>query len=95
MLESTIENYLVRKVKSLGGRAIKFTSSSLRGLPDRIIILPGFIGFVELKAPGRKPSKKQEKMIKWIRSRGHTVVVIDSRPRVDAFLKWVMKQDRS
>lgn len=87
--EKIIEQYLYRQVKKMGGRAIKFTSSNLRSLPDRICVFPGFICFVECKAPGRKPTEKQSQMIKWLKSLGHVAVVIDSRPRVDAFLKWV------
>jgi len=88
--EEKIENYLVRQVKKLGGRAIKFTSSSLRGLPDRHCIFPnGFACYVECKAPGRKTTKKQDVFIRWLRSCGHVAVIIDSRPRVDAFISWV------
>lgn len=88
--EEKIENYFYRQAKKRGWRAIKFTSSSLRALPDRILICPkGFTCYAELKAPGRKPTPKQERMIAWMRSMGHTVVVIDSRPRVDAFFQWV------
>lgn len=74
----------------MGGRAIKLTSSSLRSLPDRLCVFPGgFACFVECKAPGRKPTEKQERMICWLRSIGHIAVWLDSRPRVDAFLGWV------
>lgn len=88
--EEVIENYFYRQAKRRGWKAIKFTSSSLRALPDRILICPkGFTCYAELKAPGRKPTEKQQKMIAWMRANGHVVVVIDSRPRVDAFFKWI------
>lgn len=89
--EEVIEEYLRKQVKKMGGRAIKFTSSSLRSLPDRLLIFPGFICFVECKAPGRKPTQKQKLMLNWLRKCGHIAVIIDSRPRVDAFLTWVQK----
>lgn len=88
MRESVIEDYLVKRVREdMGGRAIKLTSSSLRALPDRLIILPhGKISFVECKAPGRRERKDQAKVIRWLKGLGHIAVVIDSRPRVDAFV---------
>lgn len=88
MRERVIERYLVQEVKKLGGRAVKLTSSNNRGLPDRLIILPGFIGFIELKAPGRTPTDLQRNWILFIKSCGHAALVIDSRPRVDAFIDW-------
>jgi hypothetical protein len=45
------------------------------------------MAFVETKAPGRKPSINQMMMIKELRRLGFTAVWLDSRPRVDAFLK--------
>jgi len=85
-----IEEYLRKKVKLLGGRAVKLTSSSLRGMPDRLCIFPkGVTVYVECKRPGRKPTPKQKRMIAWLKSKDHIAVWLDSRPRVDAFLEWV------
>jgi hypothetical protein len=92
--ERVIETYLREQVKKMGGRAIKLTSSSLRGLPDRICVFPGpYTCFVEVKAPNRKPSDKQVRLIQWLKRLGYEAVVIDSRPRVDSFLRWV-KENR-
>jgi hypothetical protein len=38
--ESSIESYLVRKVKEHGGLCYKFVSPGNPGVPDRIIITP-------------------------------------------------------
>lgn len=55
--ESSIERILARKVKKMGGMAVKFVSPGLDGVPDRIVLLPDRkIAFVELKAPGRAES---------------------------------------
>lgn len=52
---------LISRVKELGGMCEKFTSPSKRSVPDRIVTLPGGkIIFVELKAPGKKPTEKQK-----------------------------------
>jgi len=56
MREKIIEKELVRAVKDKGGIAPKFTSPGFDGMPDRLVLLPGGrMGFVELKAPGKKP----------------------------------------
>ena len=50
MRESSIESYLVRKVKERGGLCYKFVSPGNPGVPDRIIITPaGETIYVELK----------------------------------------------
>lgn len=86
MLESKIEKELVKKVKSLGGKCEKFTSPNNRAVPDRLVTLPGnIIIFVELKAPGKKPTKLQEKDHRERRELGCDVRVIDSLEAVDAF----------
>lgn len=88
--EKKIEEYLRSKVKKRGGRAIKLTSSSLRALPDRLCLLPnGVMAFVEVKAPGRKPSINQMMMMKELRRLGFTAVWVNSRPRVDALLNHI------
>ena len=52
----------------------------------------GVLIFVELKAPNRKPTKKQEIEIGYLRSMGQKAVVIDSRPRVDALCDWAVRE---
>lgn len=82
--EKEIEDYLRIRIKKLGGIAYKFTSPGNDGVPDRIILLPeGKINFVELKAPGKKPSKLQKVQINRIKKLGYDVYVIDSKELVD------------
>lgn len=61
MLEDAIENDLVKHVKARGGIAIKLVPWYLRGVPDRLIVLPGpRVIFVELKRPvGGRLSRHQ------------------------------------
>ena len=56
MLESSIEKYLVSRIKQeCDGMALKFVSPGFNGVPDRIIFLPGGkIVLAELKAPQKK-----------------------------------------
>lgn len=86
MLEKDIEQALVKRVKTLGGRCEKFTSPGRRSVPDRIVTLPGNrIIFVELKAPGKQPTEKQLKDHKERRALGCDVRVIDTLEQVNAF----------
>ncbi len=77
--EKEIERELVRGARKLEGDAYKLNSSSLAGLPDRLVLLPlGKVAFVELKAPGKKPRKLQRIIHERLRSLGFKVYVIDS-----------------
>lgn len=86
MLERDIEKALVKRVKALGGTAEKFTSPQKRSVPDRLVILPGGrIIFVELKAPGKKPTENQARDHERRRALGCNVRVIDSIEDVNVF----------
>lgn len=87
MLESTIEQYLVRRIKAAGGLALKWSSPSFAGVPDRIVFLPGGrVFFCELKAPGKSLSALQTRVVEILRGLGARVVVVDSRRGVDALV---------
>jgi hypothetical protein len=87
MREREIEAYLVERVKQMGGIAYKFTSPQRRGVPDRLVMLPErTIFFVELKAPGARPTRQQHREHDRIRALGHRVEVADSIARVDEVL---------
>ena len=86
MLEKHIEQALVKRVKALGGLCEKFTSPGRRSVPDRIVTLPGnLIIFVELKAPGKKPTENQLADHKRRSMLGCDVRVIDSLEQVKWF----------
>lgn len=88
MLESKIEKRLVKETKAIDGLCLKFTSPSMAGVPDRIVLLPeGKLGFVEVKAPGEKPRPIQVKRIKQLRSLGFKVFVLDDQKDIDRILK--------
>ncbi|AMH01838.1 VRR-NUC domain-containing protein [Serratia liquefaciens] len=78
--ESSIENNLVKQVKAAGGAAYKFTSPGRRGVPDRLVLLPGGRAvFVECKAPGERPRPDQVREHNRLRALGFDVVVLDSK----------------
>lgn len=84
MLERDIEQYLVRRIKRLGGMAEKFTSPGRRSVPDRLVTLPGGrVVFIELKAPGKKPTENQLRDHQRRRDLGCEVMVIDTKEGVD------------
>jgi hypothetical protein len=61
ILEEVVEDALVGGCEALDGFCWKLRMPWFTGVPDRLVILPGFIGFVELKRPkGGKLSKRQE-----------------------------------
>ena len=86
MRERDIDKALCQRVKELGGTCEKFASISRRGVPDRLVILPhNVIIFVELKAPGAKPTPQQSHDHKKRLALGCDVRVIDSLEKVNAF----------
>lgn len=93
MKESVLERRLVREVERLGGQAPKWVSPGHRGVPDRLVILPGGrTVFVEMKAPGKPLAPLQARWARILRGLGHDVYKIDSNEQIDAFIREVMPQ---
>ena len=87
MLERDIEAYLRKEVLKLGGKAYKFKSPGTKGVPDRLVILPGGISFfIETKRPGEKPRPDQVIQITKLRALGQTVDVLDTKEKIDKYL---------
>jgi len=77
--EKELEQKLVREVKSRKGRAYKFISPGINGVPDRLVLMPGGkIGFVEVKAPGRKMRPNQIKRKGELEELGFLVYCLDN-----------------
>ena len=87
--EIDIENYLVKRVKSVGGVAYKFKSPAHTSVPDRLCVFPnGNICFVECKAPGKKPTLAQHEEMLRLLKLNQTVYVIDSKFAVDRMVSY-------
>jgi len=87
MREKLIERKLTAEVKKHGGIAVKLTSPSYDGLPDRLILLPdGITAFAELKAHGKRPRALQEARHRMLRNLGFRVYVIDSDEQIGGML---------
>ena len=71
MSESELERKLVEWAGDNGTLTYKFSSPSQRGVPDRIFLGKGGTLFIELKAPGKKPTKLQLREIYRINEYGN------------------------
>lgn len=93
MRERDIEDYLVKRVKAMGGEVRKVKWIGRIGAPDRLVMLPvterryyGDSIWVELKAPGEKARPSQLREHDRMRAMGQHVVVVDSLEGVEALL---------
>ena len=97
MREKEIEKILTAGVKSMGGRAYKWTSPGNDGVPDRIVFLPGRTPiFVELKTETGRLTDLQKTQIGRLKGLGQDVRVLKGRDAVLEFLdelKEVMPHD--
>ena len=60
----------------------------MNGMPDRLVLMPGGrMGFVELKAPGKKPRLLQELRMRQLRRMGFLVAVVDNVAQIDYVLR--------
>lgn len=88
MNEKILERKLKTKTKKLGCLCLKFTSPGQRGVPDRIILLPGGkVRFAEIKTPGQKTTPIQNHVFEKFKAFGFDVAVIDSEESLENFLK--------
>lgn len=91
MAESQIEAYLRDEVKKIGGRAYKFVSPGNRGVPDRLVCLPGGrVFFVETKDAGKKSTSLQKGQQRILRAMGFKVYAdadADSKAGIDEILR--------
>lgn len=91
MSESAIEGRLKRAVKAAGGKCIKLPAIWYRGIPDRLVLLPGGrIWFIELKK-AKAPTTKQVKVHQsawatFLRDYGFNYVRIVGRGQLEEFI---------
>jgi hypothetical protein len=92
--ENDIESYLGEKSKENDFLYYKFKSPANSGVPDRIMIGHGMTIFVELKKPGEKPRKLQERVISRMKEHGASVYVIDTKEKVDGLFDEILYSDK-
>ena len=87
-LESTIEDYFVKRVEALGGETVKLFVPGKRFI-DRLAMLPkGVTLYVELKRPkGGRRTALQEHWVQWLQANGHRAAFVKTKEEVDALLE--------
>ncbi|MEU7156074.1 VRR-NUC domain-containing protein [Streptomyces chrestomyceticus] len=89
--ERVIEGYLLDQCRAHGFLCLKFVSPARGGVPDRIVVAPGRIVFVEVKRPGGRLRKLQQRTQAKLRRHGAEVHVVDDKPSVDAFIAHLLE----
>jgi len=85
--EKTIENYLKKRVREIGGKCIKMIPTYENGIPDRQVLYKGRAIFVELKKQGEEAEPLQVVYMRELEKHGFETCVIDSKEQIDAFIK--------
>jgi hypothetical protein len=85
--ESSIEKKAVAYAKSQGFLCFKFTCPGQQGVPDRLFISwQGISLFLEFKAPGKKPTPLQLRMLQKLRDQGVAAGWVDNFVTASAML---------
>ena len=92
--ESDIEKECIKQIHDLGGWCIKYTSSSERGLPDRLCIFPnGKIVWVEFKRPRRfKLDPLQKIQVKRLKKLHQTAIMINSFSKITNLIDYAIEK---
>lgn len=88
--ESHIERAVCLWAKGDGWLVFKFSSPSLRGVPDRMFIKDGLIVFIEFKAPHKKPTPLQAATMAKMERYGAKVAFFNDTPSA---IGWLKEQD--
>ena len=87
MREKSIEQKLMKAVKAAGGICPKLVCPGFDGMPDRLVLLPcGRLGFVEVKAPGKKPRPLQTARHEMLKRLGFKVYLLDRPEQIGGIL---------
>ena len=81
--EGKVKDYLVARIRALGGDVRFATWIGRKDCPDCRIMLPGRMCWAEMKAPGEKPRPSQEREHTKMRALGETVLVLTNKEDVD------------
>lgn len=86
MRESSIEKAICAHAIKTGWRCYKFVSPGNRGVPDRQFRRKGKLIYLEVKAPGKKPTPLQLREIQLANDDGFPAAWTDSVEDGKAFL---------
>ena len=88
MKEISVEDHLREQVQRAGGFCIKLPANLAKGIPDRLVILPNYVLFIELKRPfGGRVSEAQKWWRDRLREMGHHSHVIRTKAEVDELMR--------
>lgn len=91
--EKWLEARLFELVRKEGGHALKFSSASEVGFPDRLVLMPrGKTYWVELKSEGEKPRRIQAIRHAQLRELGFEVFVIDTPEKLEEFMNHIKQK---
>lgn len=85
--ESIVERYLVREVTRFGGQVRKVVFPGHVGAPDRVVMFPGVLVWVELKSATGKLTPMQEREHARFREMGQWVEILRTRVEVDKLVE--------
>ena len=86
--ESAVEKYLHQRITELGGTTRKWVSPGHASVEDRICFFPeAELWFIEVKAPGEKPTGPQWREIMVHRMLGHSAGYLSSLSEIEGFLR--------
>lgn len=93
--ESAVEEYLVQQVALAGGEARKVQFIGRQGAPDRVVILPGLLVWVELKSVTGTLRHAQAREHTRLREMAQEVFIIRTKPEVDFYLnEWIQQSEQ-
>lgn len=84
--EALLEQQLSRAVKKAGGYCIKLPAAWYIGIPDRMLLLPGRVIFVELKTDKGRASLAQKNWGSRLTKLGLTYLIIHGRDQLERFI---------
>lgn len=85
--ERDVERYLIKECERRGWLCWKFVSPGRRGVPDRIVIRPGAVAFVEVKRKGGRVSPLQLRRIEELTRRGVAARVVETKGEIDEMIR--------
>ena len=88
--ENKVERYLHERVTALGGTSRKWTSPGMRGVPDRIVIVPWGVWLVEVKTSDGKLFSDQVREHQRLTDAGVRVRTVYGHQGVDQLIIEVM-----
>lgn len=85
--ERDVERYLIKECEKRGWLCWKFVSPGRRGVPDRIVIRPGAVAFVEVKRKGGRVSPLQIRRIEELTRLVIPARVVKTKGEIDEMIR--------